>query len=208
MQIAFGALVPDADTFDADAVIDKTERARFVANSDAALGRGLGKHLDEAGAATHGLDGQPAPELELAVDLEGLAAVDRNETHTLVAHPAERIEASGDQELDQIRVGAVLRHARHVVEKLLLGIGAEIGGRDLLFGQIRHQRPDVIDAVVNDPNRSGGEPAIAAGFILRRRFQHQHRRALFLRCQRGAKGRVAATHDDDIRIQLRHSRPL
>ena len=206
-QLAFDALVPDADALDANAVIDKAQRARLVADLDAPLGRGLGEHLDETWAAAHRLDRQPAPELELAVDLEGLASVDRDEAHALVAHPAERIEASGDQELDQIGIGAVLRHPRHVVEKLLLGVGAEIGGCDLLFGQIRHQCLDVLDAVVNDPNRAGGEPAVAAGFVLRRRFQHQHRGALFLRRQRRAEGRVAAAHNNDIRIQLRHSKP-
>src|SRR6185295_851590 len=71
----------------------------------------------------------------------------------------------------------------------------------------RHQCLDVLDAVVNDPNRAGGEPAVAAGFVLRRRFQHEHRGALFLGRQRRAEGCVAAAHDNDIRIQLRHSKP-
>ena len=92
----------------------------------------LGEHLDQARAAADRLDREPAPELELAVDLERLPAIDRDEADALVAHPAEGVEALGDQELDQVGVGAVLRHPRHVVEELIGGVGAEIGVGDLL----------------------------------------------------------------------------
>src|SRR2546430_127052 len=149
-QLAFDAVVADAHAADPHAVIEQAQRARAVANLDTALGGGIGEHLDEAGAAADRLDGQPAPELELALDLEGLAAVDRDEAHALAAHPAERVEAAGHQQLDQIGIGAVLRHSRHIVEKLLPRIGAEIGAGDFLLGQIGHERLDIVDSVVSD----------------------------------------------------------
>src|SRR5262249_7477129 len=83
-QLAFDAPVPDAYAHHPHAVADEAERARAVANLDATLGRGIGEHLDEAGAAADRLDGEAAPELELAVDLERLAAIDRDEAHALV----------------------------------------------------------------------------------------------------------------------------
>src|SRR5262249_38857090 len=152
-QLAFDALVADAHARHPHAVIDETEPARAVTNLDAAFGRGIGEHLDEPGSAPDRLDGEAAPELELALDLERLAAIDRDEAYALAAQPAEGVEASGHQQLDQVGIGAILRHPRHVVEKLLLRIGAEIGGGDFLLCQIRHQRLDVVDAVVNDPHR-------------------------------------------------------
>ena len=102
-----------------------------VADLDAALLGGFGEHVDEAGTAADRFHGEAAPELELAVDLERLPAVDRDEAHALLAHPVERVEALRDQKLDEIGIGAVLRHPRHVVEELVRGVGAEIGGVDL-----------------------------------------------------------------------------
>ena len=146
-------------------------------------------------------DREAAPELELAVDLEGLAAIDRNEAHALLAHPDERVEAARDQKLDQVGIGAVLRHPRHVVEELVRGVGAEIGGVDLALGEVGHQRLDVVDAVVDDAHRAGGETAVAAGFVFRRGLQHQHLGALLLRRQRRAERRIAGTDHDDVIIR-------
>ena len=138
---------------DAVAVADQVERAGAVADLDAALLRRLGQHVDQAGAAADRLDREAAPELELAVDLERLAAVDRDEAHALLAHPVQRVEAARDQELDQVGIGAVLRDARHVVEELVGRVGAEVGGVDLLGGEVGDQRLDVVDAVVDDADR-------------------------------------------------------
>ncbi len=208
LELALDAVVADAHARHPHAVEQEAERAGPVADADAALGGGIGEHLDQAGAAADRLDRQPAPELELAVDLERLPAVDRDEADALVAHPAEGVEAPRHQQLDQVRIGAVLRHPRHVVEELIGGIGAEIGLGDFLRGEVGHQRLDVVDAVVDDAHRAGGEAAVAAGLVLRRRFQHQHRGALLLRRERRAKRRVAAADDDDIDFRLRHSEPL
>src|SRR5262245_49091899 len=84
-QLALHARVPDAHALDAHAVVDQAERTRLVSNLDAALGRRVGEHLDQPRPAADRLDGEAAPELELALDLERLAAVDRDEAHALVA---------------------------------------------------------------------------------------------------------------------------
>src|SRR5215813_9831096 len=60
-QLAFDAPVPDAHAHHPHAVADEAERARAVANLDAAFGRGIGEHLDEAGSAPDRLDGEAAP---------------------------------------------------------------------------------------------------------------------------------------------------
>src|SRR5262249_5803799 len=179
-QLTFGAVVPDAHAADPDAVMEQAERPRAVANLDAAFGRRIGEHRDKAGSAADGLDGEAAPELELPLDLECLAAVDRNEAYALLAYPAERVEASRHQQFDQIRIGAILRHSRHVIEKLLSCVCAEVGGGNFLVCQIRHQRLDVVDAVINDAHRSGGEAAVAAGVLLRSSLPAQAPSALIV----------------------------
>ena len=160
---------------------------------------------DQPGTAAPGLHREPAPELEPAVDLECLAAPDRREAHPLLAHPEERVARARDQQLDHVRIGPVLGDARHVVVKLVLGIGAEIGVGDLLVGEVGHQGLEVVDPVIDDTHRARGKARIAAGFVLVGAFQHQHLRAVLLRRQRGAQRRVAGAHDDDIELRVAHS---
>ena len=99
----------------------------------------------------------------------------------------------------------MLRHARHVVEELIGSIGAEVGGFDFSGREIGNQGFDVVDAVINDADRAGGEAAIAAGFRFRRRFQHQHFGAVFLRGKSRAKGGIAGADHDYIHDFI-HSR--
>src|SRR5262249_10569620 len=202
VKLAHLAVVADAHALDAGAVREQVERAGAVADLDAALLRRLGQHVDKAGAAADRFDGKAAPELELALDLERLAAVDRDEAYALLAHPVERIKAARNQELDQVGIGAVLRHPRHVVEELLGRVGAEVGGVDLGLGEVGDQRLDVPDAVVDYADRAGGDAAVAARFLLRRGFEHHYLGALLLRRQRRAERRIAAAHHDD--VILRH----
>src|SRR5438034_5133760 len=90
----------------------------------------------------------------------------------------------------------MLRHARHVVKELVGGVGAEIRGGDLRLGKVGDQHLDVVDAVIDHADRARGEAAVAAGFVLRRRLQHQHRGALLLRRERRAKRGITGTDDD------------
>ena len=153
---------------------------------------GVLHHGDEAFAAADGFDGEPAPELEAAFDLERLAAIDRHEADALLAHPVERVEAARDEQLAQIGIGAELGDARHVVEELVLRVGAEIGGVDFRLRKIGDQRLDVVDAVIDDAHGARGEAAVAAGFFVGRGFEHEHGGALLARGERCAIGGVAA----------------
>ena len=100
-----------------------------------------------------------------------------------------------------------MRDPRHVVVKLIGRIGAEIGGFDFGGREIRHQRLDVVDAVIDDADRTCGETAIAAGFVFRRRLAHDDFGALFLGRQRRAKRRIAGADDDHIRTFVWHYLP-
>src|SRR4051812_27751425 len=79
-------------------------------------------------------------------DLEGLAAVDRREAQALAAQPQHGVEGAGHELLAELRIGAVARHPKHVVEELLGRVGAEIGAPDLLVGEVRHQRAEILGA--------------------------------------------------------------
>ena len=171
---------PAAHAHAVDAVVvgDKVARAGLVGHLDAVAPGRLEQRLDQARAAAPGLDREPAPELEAALDLERLAPPDRRKAHALVAHPAHGGVAAPHQQVDQLRVGAILGHPRHVVEELVLGVGAEIGARDLVVGEVRHQGAQMIDAVIGDAEGAGGEVRVAAALLLRRALQHQDRGAL------------------------------
>ena len=143
-------------------------------------------------------DRQPAPELELAVDLVGLAAIDRHESNALVLQPFQRIEGTAHQALAQFRVGAEAGNPEHVVEKLVGRVGSEIRIGDLVVRQVRHQGFQVVDPVIGDAEGAGGKAAVAAVFVFRRAFQHQHGRALFARRHGRAEGRVAGADHDDV----------
>lgn len=89
-------------------------------------------------------------------------------------HPQHRVLAARDEDLAQVGIGPVFRHATHVVEKLVLRVSAEIGTGDFLIAKVRHQRTQVVDAVVDTPERAGRKSAVAAGFLLRRALEHKH----------------------------------
>src|SRR4029079_2371852 len=174
------------------------EGAGGVAQPNAVLSCCGGEHADEARAAADRFDGETAPELEPAADLECLPAVDGNEAHALAAQPIEGWKTTFDQKLDEIGIGAMLRYSRHVVENLPGGGGAEIRALDFRRREIWHQRFDIVDAVIDDADRAGGETAIAAGLLLRRRFDHEHARATLPRRERRAERGIAGPHHDHI----------
>src|SRR5690606_11267620 len=87
---AFLALLAHPHAVHPVIVADEPDRARAVLDADAGLLTRRGERVDEPRPASHGLDGEAAPELETAVDEIGLPAVDRYEPHALVAHPEQR----------------------------------------------------------------------------------------------------------------------
>src|ERR1700674_1416451 len=104
--------------------------------------------VDQTGPAAGGLDGEAAPELEFAVDQIGLASPDRVELHAPRMQPAHGFARAPDETVAQVTVGAILRHTEHVVVELIGGVGAEIASLDLVLGQVRHDRYEIVDAVI------------------------------------------------------------
>ena len=188
------------DAVDLEAVVQQAGGAAAVADLDPALARRLRFRLDQAGAAAPGLHRQAAPELELAVHLEGLPAPDRLEAHALAAQPLHGLEGAAHQDLAQLGMGAVAGDAEHVVEELVLGVGAEVALRHLGIRQVGHDLAQILDTVIGEADGAGGEAGVAAGLVLGRALQHHHPRALLLGRERGAEGGVAAAHHDDVEL--------
>ena len=114
--------------------------------------------------------------------------------------------AAGHELLDQVRVGAVLGEPGHVVVVIGLGVGAEIGFRQLAVGEIGHERAEVFRPVEDHPHGASGISAVAAALLFRRSFQQSHVGAGLGRSQRCRERGVAAAHDHDIgRQRLGHS---
>ena len=111
------------------------------------------QRLHQLLAAAPDVAGEPAPELEFAVDLERLAAEPELEAHALLAHPHAGLEALGDQDLGQVGVAAVFGQPPDVVVILLLGVGADIDIRELVLADVGDQLRQIVEAVIDDAAR-------------------------------------------------------
>ena len=125
--------------------------------------------------------GQPAPELELAVDAKRLAAEPELKPHALLAHPHAGVEAAGDQDLGQVGVAAVFGQAADIVVILLGGVGADIDIGELVVADVGDQPREVVEAAIDDAEGAAGKGRIAAARSLGRDFQLQHRGAVLPR---------------------------
>src|SRR5262249_52788342 len=168
--------------------------------------RDLRERIHQPRAAADRFQREATPELELVVDLEGLPAPGRSEAHAFFSHPQRGGEALLHQDLGEIRIAAVLRDPRHVVEELVGRVRAEVGALALLLRQIDQLR-EVVRAVVDDAQEARGEARVAARFVLGRALEHQHLLRRLLRRQRGAQGGVAAAHHDHV-VLFAHSPTL
>src|SRR5688572_21231066 len=79
---------------------------------------------------------EPAPEFELAFDLVGLPPQSRVQLDAKPCHPFRGFEARSHQYFAKVRIGSIAGEFEHVVEILVLGIGAEIDGRELLVANL------------------------------------------------------------------------
>ena len=93
------AILLEADAAHRVAVVDQVQHPRAVADADPRRPGNPGVAVDEAGPAAPGLQRQPAPEAEAAVDPERLPAVDRHEADALAAQPLHRFGGFRDQPL-------------------------------------------------------------------------------------------------------------
>ena len=172
----------------------------FVKNFDAFARAGLVFVFNKALAATPGFSGKAAPEFVLVADLVRLAAVAGLEFHALARQPDDGFIALGDQQFAQLGVGAVLRNAAHVVEILVGGVGAVVVEFFLFGRQIGDDFGEFVDIVEDEAHQAAGVAAVAAAFLDRRRFKHDHAGAVFTRGECRAGGRVAGADDDDVRV--------
>ena len=130
--------------------------------------------IDQAWAAPPGFDGQAAPELVLAVHLEGLPAIARLETYALGAHPLHRLEGAADQDVGQLGIAAVIGHPAHVVEILVGRVAAEVDIALLVLGEVV-ELYQVVDTVEDHAHGAGRVGAVAAALFLGGGLQHGDR---------------------------------
>ena len=122
--------------------------------------------------------GQPAPELELAIDAKRLPPEPQLEAHALFTHPHAGLEAFRYQDFGQVRVAAVFGQPADIVVILFLGVGADIDIFQLVVADIGNEPREVVEAVIDDAPGAAGKGRIAAAPVLRRDLQHQHRGAV------------------------------
>ena len=68
--------------------------------------------------------------------------------------------------------------------------------------RVVEERAQVVEAVVGDAERAGGEVGVAAGPLARRLLEHEHARDPLARRVRGAEGGVAGADDDDVMASI------
>ena len=111
-----------------------------------------------------------------------------------------------NEDVAELGIGAVPRHAVHVLEVLLLGVRAEVHARELGLGEIDERR-HILDGVVDEAGRAGGVGGVAAALLDGRGFEHDHARACIACRERCRCCRVTGADNDHVRIELviRHS---
>jgi hypothetical protein len=105
-----------------------------------------------------------------------------------------------DQDLGHVRVAAVLGQPAHIVEILLLGVGAEIDVPELGLVHVGDQSREVLAAVIDDAERAAGEGRVAGARLFGGDLQHQHPRPVLARRQGGAGRGIAGPDDDDVEL--------
>ena len=196
---------PDAD--DATIALKQRERWGFVQHLDALSRAARMQGFHQLLAAAPDMAGEPAPELELAADIERLAAEAELKPHALFAHPAPRLEALGDEDLGEVGVRAPFGQAADIVVILLGCVSADIDTRKLVLAQVRDELSEVVEAMIDEAECAAGEGRVAAGRFLGRDLQHQHRDAVLARAQGRAGRRVSGADNDDVALGDVHFLP-
>ena len=117
-----------------------------------------------------------------AFNLVGLTPVHRNEARPVFPQPRHGRTGLVDQDTGKFFVRLVVGdlHQR-VVEKLSV-VSRQLDLGPLIIGQVRHHiLTDIVQPGVAKTKAASGEVAIAAFFLLRRFFEHEHTRALQVR---------------------------
>src|SRR5207302_824934 len=82
------------------------------------------------------------------------------------APPGDGRQAVVDQRLDEVRMSAVLRYPRHVVEELVARIGAEIGALLLRDRKVGDGALVIREPVIDEADGAGGVAAVAAALLM------------------------------------------
>ena len=127
-QIVLTEVVTDADSFHTRVAGEQGGGGRVVDHRDVELLQACVQGCYEVLTAAEDMAGQTAPELEFAIDLEGLAPEGGLEAHAVAAKPDAGLEAVADQDLGEVGIATVFGEATHVVEILRFGVAAEIDG--------------------------------------------------------------------------------
>ncbi len=152
------------------------------------------QRVDQPRSAARHLDGDAAPKLEPAIDLERLPTIDGHESNALRFHPLHGTEALGHQSFDKIWIAAILCDSAHIIEILIGRVLAEIGDLSFLLGKI-NELFNILDTVVYDSHATGGELAVAATLVLWRAFEYQDIGSVFARRQ--CRTQCGVTRSDD-----------
>ena len=159
---------------------------------------------DQVLATAQDVARQAAPELELAVDLEGLAAKRRLKSHTVLAQPQAGLEAIADQHLGQVGIAAVFGQPAHVVEILALACRCRNRCVDRSSSAMSGASRSRSSTLEYEAKRAAGERRVAAARLLWRRFDHGDRGAGLVRRQCRIGGGIAgADHQDIDRAKFR-----
>ena len=198
------ALVAGDDAAHDAVFLDQRHRRRLVVDGNAGLHGGLVLKIDQARPAAPGFDREAAPELVLAVHLEGLAAIGGLEAHALGAHPLHGLEGAADQDVGQLGVAAIVGHPAHVVEILVGGVAAEIDVALFVLGEVVELN-QIVDAVEDHAHGAGRIGAVAAALGFGSRLQHGHRGARLARRKSRTCCRIARTHNQYIDLKIVHA---
>ncbi len=199
-QVTEAALMAHPHALDAAVALQEADRRGLVEHRDPVARGPCVQGLHQFLAAAPDVAGEPAPEFELAVDPERLAAETELEAHAFAAHPHPGLEAAADQDLGHVGVAAVLGQPAHIVEILLLGVGAEIDVPELGLVHVGDEAREVLAAVIDDAERAAGEGRVAGARLFGGDFQHQHAGAVLMRRQGGAGRGIAGPDDDDVEL--------
>jgi hypothetical protein len=191
---------PDRARLVPQEVVDR----RLVAHLDAGALRGGAVLGHEPLAAVDRAEHEAAPEAVAAVDLVGLALVHEPEAHAALAQPVHRRPGVVDEDLRHRLVAAAERDAAHVGPELLGRVRVEVGARAQVVVEALGDPAQVVEPVVRDADRAGGEGRVAARPLEVGLLEHEHAAPALARRMGGGHAGVAGAHHDDVVVVSVH----
>ena len=151
----------------------------------------------------------PIPELDHGtrrkVDATALAhgCLVQLKAHPQALHPAQRLVGVINEHAGEGRVSLALGHAHNILGIRLRRVRLHVQARYLGLAEVRHQRHNVVQPIIDKAHDAAREAAIAAPLVGRGLLQHQHLRPGFACGQGRRQGGIACPYDHDIAEQFR-----